>query len=58
MHIDKIKNLVHKLIIRFIDGCLILVDDYKIKTIFTSFILILTIILITKMIMDFIHRGY
>ena len=61
-HVDKLENLVHELILGFVDGCLIiatvLTSDAMIKKIFFIAVIIVTIWLITKMIYDLTHRGY
>ena len=60
--VDKIENLVHELIIGFIDGCLIissvLITDEELRKIFIIFAIILSLWLLIKMIIDLIHRGY
>ena len=61
-HVDKLENLVHELILGFVDGCLIiatvLTPDKTLKTIFFIGIIIITLWLIIKMIIDISHRGY
>ena len=60
-HIDKIENLVHEVILGFIDGCLIIsavLIDGNIRNFFIVLIVFISIWLIIKMIKDFIHRGY
>ena len=61
-HVDKLENLVHELILGFIDGCLIiatvLTTDNYLKLIFSIVIVIVTLWLVFKMIIDIIHRGY
>lgn len=60
--VDKLENLVHELILGFLDGCLIiasvLVQNTGMKSIFTFLTIIITTILIIKMLHDTIHRGY
>lgn len=60
--VDKIENLVHELIIGFIDGCLVissvLVNDAELRKIFLIFAIILSGWLLIKMIFDLVHRGY
>lgn len=60
--IDKIEDLVHEIILGFIDGCLIiasvLVNDSVIKSIFIFFIVIVSLWLVIKMIIDAVHKGY
>lgn len=61
-HVDKLENLVHEIILGFVDGCLIiatvLTQDKMLKDIFFVGVIVLTIWLIIKMIFDIIHRGY
>ena len=61
-HVDKLENLVHELILGFVDGCLIIATvltfDKTLKTIFFIGIIIITLWLIIKMIIDISHRGY
>lgn len=61
-HVDKLENLIHELILGFIDGCLIiatvLTPSGSLKNIFLVMILTITLWLIIKMIIDIIHRGY
>ena len=61
-HIDKIENLLHELILGFIDGCLILayslVQGETAKYIILLFIIVLSAWLFFKMIMDLFHKGY
>ena len=61
-HVDKLENLVHELILGFVDGCLIiatvLTQDALLKNIFFVSVIIITLWLIIKMIIDIIHRGY
>ena len=61
-HIDKLENLVHEIILGFVDGCLIiatvLTTDELFKKLFFIGVIIITIWLLFKMIMDIIHRGY
>ena len=61
-HIDKLENLVHELVLGFIDGCLIiattLVKDVELKKYFFIGAIIISFWLIIKMIYDIIHRGY
>lgn len=61
-HVDKIENLVHELILGFVDGCLIIAtvitNDITIKTIFFISVVIVSVWLIAKMIYDLTHRGY
>lgn len=60
--VDKLENLIHELILGFLDGCLIiasvLVQNTGMKSIFTFFTIIITTILIIKMLHDTLHRGY
>ena len=60
--VDKVENLVHELIIGFLDGCLIiamvLVEELSVQMILFFLVLFLTIWLIAKMLFDFFHRGY
>ncbi len=60
--VDKIESLVHELILGFIDGCLIIsasiVDEAYIKLVFILFIIIVSSILVTKIIIDHNHHGY
>lgn len=60
--VDKIENLVHELIIGFIDGCLIIssviINDLELRKIFIMFAVVLSGWLLIKMIFDLIHRGY
>ena len=60
--VDKIENLVHETILGFIDGCLIiasvLVGDSIIRYLFIFFVILVSIWLIVKMIIDIIHKGY
>ena len=60
--VDKIENLVHELIIGFIDGCLIissvLINDLELRKIFIMCAIVLSSWLLIKMIFDLIHRGY
>lgn len=61
-HVDKLENLVHELILGFVDGCLIiatvLTTDKALKSVFFISVIVITIWLIIKMIIDIIHRGY
>ncbi len=61
-HVDKLENLVHEIILGFVDGCLIiatvLTDDELFKSIFMIAVVIITIWLLVKMVVDIIHRGY
>ena len=61
-HVDKLENLVHELILGFIDGCLIIATvltvDKTLKSIFFVSVIIITVWLLIKMIMDIFHRGY
>ena len=60
--IDKIEDLVHEIILGFIDGCLIIasvmVNDIVLKSVLIIFVIIVSIWLIIKMIIDAIHKGY
>lgn len=60
--VDKLENLVHEVVIGFIDGCLVIataiIDIPQLKKIFIILILILTTWLVVKMIKDLLHRGY
>ena len=61
-HVDKIENLVHELILGFIDGCLILgyslCSSSGMKCFFLIFIIIISAWLLLKMIFDLFHKGY
>lgn len=61
-HVDKLENLVHEVILGFIDGCLIIgtvvTNDEKIKLFFFFTVIVVTIWLVIKMVIDIIHRGY
>ena len=61
-HVDKIENLVHEIILGFIDGCLILwfsfLDSSCVKFIFLVFIILISAWLLLKMIFDLFHKGY
>ena len=61
-HVDKLENLVHEVILGFVDGCLIiatvLTEDKFCKPLFLYSVIVITIWLVIKMIMDIIHRGY
>lgn len=61
-HIDKIENLLHELILGFIDGCLILAygfaENELAKYIILLFIIVLSAWLFLKMILDLLHKGY
>ena len=61
-HVDKIENLVHELILGFIDGCLILgyslCSSRSIKCFFLIFIIVISAWLLLKMIFDLFHKGY
>ncbi len=60
--VDKLENLVHQLIVGFLDGCLIvssvIIDNDEVRIIFIVLIFVLTIYLLVRMIMDHIHKGY
>ena len=60
--IDKIEDLVHEIILGFIDGCLIIasvmVNDIVLNSVLIIFVIIVSIWLIIKMIIDAIHKGY
>lgn len=60
--VDKLENLVHELIIGFLDGCLViatvLINDIELRKFFIILVIILTIWLLIKMIIDLMHRGY
>ena len=60
--VDKLENLVHELILGFIDGCLIiatvLVEQSFIKWFFIVLLIGVSVLLIIKMIQDIIHKGY
>lgn len=60
--VDKLENLVHQLIIGFLDGCLIvssvIVDNPSLRVMFTILVFILTLYLLVRMLIDHIHRGY
>ena len=61
-HVDKLENLVHEIILGFVDGCLIiatvLTSDNVLKSVFLFLVIVVTLYLIIKMIIDIIHRGY
>ncbi len=61
-HVDKLENLVHELILGFVDGCLIIATvvakDELLKNIFFMGVIGITLWLIIKMIIDLMHRGY
>lgn len=61
-HVDKLENLIHELILGFVDGCLIiatvLAPDKTIKTVFFGAVIVVSIWLLVKMIYDLTHRGY
>ena len=61
-HVDKLENLVHEIILGFVCGCLIIATvitpDKTLKSIFIVSLIIVSIWLIIKMIIDIIHRGY
>ena len=61
-HIDKIENLVHEVILGFLDGCLILgysfIDDPNVQLIFLIAIVFISGLLIVKMLVDLVHHGY
>ena len=61
-HVDKLENLVHEIVLGFVDGCLIIgcvvTNDELIKGIFFGAAVIVSIWLLIKMIIDIIHRGY
>ena len=61
-HIDKLENLLHELILGFIDGCLILAYSFTktelAKFIMLTFIIIVSALLTFKMIRDLLHKGY
>ena len=61
-HVDKIENLVHEIVLGFIDGCLIvafsIVDIEEMKLIFLVAIVFISCILGVKMLIDLIHHGY
>ena len=60
--VDKLENLVHEVVIGFIDGCLVIataiIDIPELKTVGVVLVFILTLWLLIKMIKDLIHRGY
>ncbi len=60
-HIDKIENLIHEILLSFIDGCLIVASVFveeRLKPIFYLIIILLSTYIIFKMIIDYIHKGY
>ena len=61
-HVDKLENLVHELILGFVDGCLIIATvvakEELLKKFFFVGVIVITLWLIIKMIMDLMHRGY
>ena len=61
-HVDKIENLVHEVVLGFIDGCLIvgfsLIDMPDIKLLFLIAIIFISGLLGVKMILDLVHHGY
>ena len=61
-HVDKIENLVHEIILGFLDGCLIIafsmIDIPEMKLIFLVAIVFISAILSVKMLIDIIHHGY
>ena len=61
-HIDKLENLLHELILGFIDGCLILAYSFTktelAKFIILTFIIIVSALLTFKMVRDLLHKGY
>ena len=60
--VDKLENLVHELIVGFLDGCLIvssvIIDNDEIRIIFIILIFILTAYLLVRMLIDHLHKGY
>ena len=60
--VDKLENLVHEVVIGFIDGCLLIataiIDIKELKIIGGILVFLLTTWLVIKMIKDIIHRGY
>lgn len=60
--VDKLENLVHEVVIGFIDGCLVIataiIDIKELKIIGEILVFLLTTWLVIKMIKDIIHRGY
>ena len=61
-HVDKLENLVHEVILGFLDGCLIvgfsIIDVPDIKLLFLIAIIFISGLLGIKMILDLIHHGY
>ena len=61
-HVDKLENLVHEIVLGFIDGCLIvafsIVDIPEMKLVFFVAIVFISCILGIKMLIDLIHHGY
>ena len=60
-HIDKIENLIHEILLSFIDGCLIIASVFveeRLKPIFYLIIILLSTYIIFKMIIDYFHKGY
>lgn len=61
-HVDKIENLVHEIVLGFIDGCLIvafsIVEIEEMQLIFLVAIVFVSCILGVKMLIDLIHHGY
>ena len=61
-HVDKLENLVHEVILGFIDGCLIvgfsIIEMPDIKLLFLIAIIFISGLLGVKMILDLVHHGY
>ena len=61
-HIDKLENLVHEIVLGFIDGCLIvafsIVEIDEMKLVFLVAIVFISCILGVKMLIDLLHHGY
>ena len=61
-HVDKIENLIHEIVLGFIDGCLIvgfsIVEIQDMKIIFLIAIIIISVMLGIMMLLDLIHHGY
>ena len=60
--VDKLENLLHEFIIGLIDASLILAyslqENNQIRSVILYFIILLSLWLVIKMIIDHIHRGY
>ena len=60
--VDKLENLLHEFIIGLLDASLILAysleRDLLVRRVLFYFIVILSIWLFIKMLIDYIHKGY